>query len=253
MLEKFMVTLTIVFVIGNNSAYATADDLTVSVGIVSWYNWYVPISRIEGMDVPKSSSAFMNGPTIKAQYKGMYLGVTYLLSSNDYELVSTTIPYGIYQTKVTSSASRTDVDFVIGYMLTPQVDLNVGYNGIFVKDTLTLATIRETYHAKHDETYNLGALGAGLHIPVGMKTMLLLNGNALLGTFDNNISYPGRVELINDADMHSTAWGVSADTSITYRIIDTLSASIGLRYHFIKAGSDHSNFFGPTLGFDYRF
>ena len=248
-----MVALTMVFVVGNNSAYATTDDLTVSVGIMSWYNRYVPITRIEGLDVPRSSYAFMNGPTINARYKDLYLGVTCLFSSNDYELERTKVPYGKNQAKVTSSASRTDVDVVIGYMLTPQIDLNAGYKGIFVEDTLTLAAARRTFQAKHDETYNLGTLGAGLHIPVRMKTILFLNVNALLGTFDNNISYPGRIELINYDDRYSTAWGVSVDTSITYRFIDTLSGSTGIKYQYVKAGSDNSNFFGPTLSLDYRF
>ena len=195
----------------------------------------------------------MNGPTIKAQYKDLYIGVMYLLSSNNYELVRTTIPYGKYETNVTSSATRTDIDVVIGYLLTPQLDVNAGYKGIFVSDAIAFTSSRGTFRPKHEEAYNLGTLGAGLHIPISTKATFLLNGNALLGTFDNTISTSGRIELISEDFRHSTAWGVSADTSVAYRMIENISGHIGLRWFFSKAGSDHSNLFGPTVGLDYLF
>jgi hypothetical protein len=251
-LKKFLVALamtTSFLLCAVNSAQATADDLAVSVGAISWYNSFVPISRFEGIDAPHSSWGFMNGPTLKARYKDLYLEVTYLLSSNDYHLTNSTIE----ETKITSSASRSDVDVVLGYLLTPRIELNAGYKGIFVDDDLTLEAGGGTNAAKRDESYNLATLGVGVNIPLGTKSTFFLNGNALLGDFEYKVAYPAGVAFFTDADRHFLAWGVAADTSVTYEIVDNLSAGIGLRFQYIKAGTDNSSFIGPTSRLDYRF
>jgi hypothetical protein len=248
-----MVTSAIVLVFVSNSAYSAMEDFSVSVGGMTWYNWYNPISRIHGMDVPKTSSAFMSGPTLKAQYKDLYFGVSYLLSSGDYELVVTDSPIRIHHADANSSASREDVDFVVGYMLTPLMSLNAGYKGIFVDDNLTLVSQGVAENAKRNETYNLGTLGVGVNVPLGLKFIWFLNGNALLGAYHNNVSYPAKYKHLNTADDNLTAWGASADTSIKYTIINNMSANIGLKSQYTKAGSDNSSFFGPTFGLDYRF
>ena len=252
-MKRIFVALTISFLCGINLAHATSDDLFVSVGSLSWYNRLVPISRFNGVDAPNSTWGLMTGPTLKARYKDLYLGVSYLLSANDYHLANSLIPFGDNQTAVTSSASRSDVDVVIGYLLTPRIDLKLGYRGIFIDDALTLAAAGGTYNARRNETYNLGTLGVGVTVPAGMKTVFLLNGNALLGDFENELAYPGGVEFFNDSDKHFVAWGVDADTGFSYAIIDHLSAGVGLRFQYIKAGGDNSSFFGPTARIDYRF
>ena len=252
-MKKLMVTSAILLVFGSNSAYSSMNDLSVSVGGMSWYNAYNPISRINGMDVPKTSSAFMNGPTIKAQYKDLYFSVTYLLSSDNYELVITDHPIKIHHADANSSATRTDVDFVAGYMLTPTLSLNAGYKGIFVDDNLTLVSNGVADNAKRYETYNLGSLGAGVNIPVGKKIIWCLNGNALLGAYHGAVSYPAYYNRLNIPDNNVIAWGASADTSVKYTIINNLSANIGLKGQYTKVGIDNSSFFGPMFGLDYRF
>lgn len=252
-MKKIMVTSTMVLVFGSNPAYSAREDFSASVGAMSWYNNYVPISRIHGMDVPKSSYAFMYGPTIKARYKDLYFGVTYLLTTDNYELVVTDSPVKIHRAKANSSASRNDVDFVVGYMLTPILSLNAGYKGIFVDDNITLVSQGVARNAKRYETYNLGTLGVGANIPLGTKFIWTLNGNALLGAFHNDVTYPAYYNRLNEPEINTTAWGASADTSVDYAIINNLSANIGLKCQYTKAGSDNSSFFGPTFGLDYRF
>jgi hypothetical protein len=252
-MKKRMVTLIVLFVVGSNSAYANSDDFSLSAGVLSWYNWHVPVMRIDGMDTPHNSSALMVGPTIKAQYKDLYCGVTYLISTHDYQLANTSVPIGVYQTNATSSASRQDIDVVIGYMLTPRLSLQAGYKGIFFDDDLTLVANGTSYNAKHNEMFNMGAVGAGVNIPIGTNVIWVLNGNALLGTFHNDISYPAGLGYLNDFNKNYTAWGLSADTSVTYTFFNNLSANIGLKFQYIKAVSDESNSLGPTFGLNYQF
>ena len=252
-MKKLMITSVIFIVFGSNSAYSAMEDISVSVGAMSWYNRYVPISRIAGADVPKSSFAFMNGPTIKAQYKNLYFGVTYLLSSDNYNLVVTDSPISIHHAKANSSASRSDIDFVAGYMLTPELSLRTGYIGIFVDDDITLESQGGTETARRNETYNVGTLGAGINMPLGKKIIWFVNADALLGSFHNDVSYPIHYKRLSEPVYNSIAWGVSADTRVVCTIINNLSANIGLRYQYIKADSDNSSFLGPTLDLDYRF
>ena len=252
-LKKFLVALTVSLLCVTNFTYAASDDLSLTVGAVAWYNRLVPMSRVQTIDIPRSSWAYMEGPEIKARYKNLYLGVTYLLSSNDYHMTNSMVTYGSNVTDVTSSASRSDIDVVVGYMLTPRIDVNAGYKGIFVEDTATLAAIRGTFDAKRNEAYNLGTLGAVINLPLGSKTTFFLNGNAMLGAFDYKINYPDGVDFGNDVDQHFLAWGLGADTKLAYNIIDNLSAAVGLKFQYIKAGTDNSNFFGPTAHLDYRF
>ena len=251
-MKILMVASAIVLVFGSNSAYSAMEDFSVSVGGMTWYNTYNPISRINGMDVPHTSSAFMSGPTIKAQYKDLYFGASYLLTSDNYELVVDS-PVRIHHALANSSASREDVDVVVGYMLTPRLSLNAGYRGIFVDDNLTLVSHGVAENAKRYETYNLGTLGVGVNIPVGTKFRWFLNGNALLGAYHSNVSYPANYNRLNTPDDNVIAWGASVDTSIKYTIINNLSASIGLNCQYTKAGSDNSSFFGPTLGLEYQY
>ena len=237
------------FVLENSSAYAAMADLSVTVGAVTWYNRYVPISRIKGMDAPQSSYAFMNGPTLKVQYKDLYFGATYLPSSNDYSLMD----ISLRRADVDSSASRSDIDLVAGYMLTPYLSLEVGYKGIFVDDTVTLVSQSGSANAKRTEMYNMGLLGAGATVPVGNKTTLFFTANALLGSFHNDVAYPDSYRGLNEPGAVTTAWGGSAEVKATYSVIKDLSVSIGLKAQYIKAGSDNSSFFGPTSGLEYRF
>ena len=253
-MKKVIAIAVMVLVSNSKSAYSATDDASYSVGVMSWYSIYNPISRIGGKDVPNTSSAFMNGLTIKAQYKKFFVGVTYLLSSNNYELVVTNHPVNIHHAAANSSASRNDVDFVVGYMLTPIIFLNTGYKGIFVDDNITLATSQgSTTDAKRFEMYNLVKLGAGANIPVGTDFIWSLNGNVLLGAYHDDVSYPANYNRLNTPDNNVFAWGASAETSLKYSIFNHLSANVGLNCQYIKAGSDNSSFFGPTFGLDYKF
>ncbi len=252
-MKKFMGVLAILYIIGNHSADAAAENLSITAGALSWYNRFVPVSRIQGMDVPKSSYSVMNGPTMKIQYKDLYVGVTYLISSNDYQLVNTDVPVNVHQSKVSSSASLDEIDAVVGYVLTPRVSLNAGYKGISVKDDLSLLSFGVSYHAKRDESYYLGSLGTNVNIPVVRKLTWLIDGSALLGTFYNHVAYPVYYRRLNEPDTKVTAWGLSVNSSLSYAIINGLSANIGFNYQYIKAGSDNSNFIGPTMGLNYRY
>lgn len=252
-LKKLLIISAMALVFGSNTAYSSMEELSVSVGAVSWYNKYVPISRIAGMDVPQSSYAFMYGPTIKAQYKKFSCAATYLISSDNYNLVVTDSPVKVRHARANSSASRSDVDFVLGYKLTPALSLTTGYKGIFVDDDITLVSRGVSTDGVRHETYNVGTFGAGLNIPVGKKLVCYVNGSALIGSFHNDVSYPSSYRRLNEADYDAIAWGAAADASAVYSIFNSLSANIGLKFQYIKAGSDNSSFFGPNFGLDYRF
>ncbi len=244
---------TVLLTLFSNSAYSASDDFSFSIGAVSWYSRYNPISRIAGMDTPKSTYAFMNGPAIFAKYKNLYLDITYLLPSNDYDTIGLNTIVKPHHADADSAANRTDIDVIFGYMLTPKVSMNVGYKGIFVDDNITLTSQGVTTDGRRTETYNVGTVGAGLHMPIGHKIMWISNVNTLLGSFHNEVAYPANYRRLNEPVYDALAWGGSVDTKATYTIINHLSANIGLKCLYIKAGSDNSSFFGPTAGIDYSF
>ncbi len=247
--KKYLIILAAVFVLAGNSANAAMEDLSITVGAVTWFNRFVPISRVSGMDVPKSSYAFMNGPTLKVQYKDLYFGATYLLSADNYSLMS----LSIRSANVDSSASRSDVDLVAGYMLTPHFSLEVGYKGIFVDDAVTLASPTGTANASRTQMFNMGSLGGGATVPVGDEITLSVTANALLGSFHNEVAYPAGYKRLNEPADVTIAWGGSAEAKAAYSIIKDLSATLGVKAQYIKSGSDNSNIFGPTAGLEYRF
>lgn len=253
MKKRLVVSVLVLLALGNVSESVASDNFSVSVGMLSWYNKYVPISRIAGMDVPKSTYAFMNGPTVTAHYKNLSLGATYLISSNKYELVAADTLVTARRSTANSAASRTDIDVVTGYLLRPQVTLTAGYKGIFVDDVITLVSQGVSANAKRNVSYNLGSLGATFTIPTGDDFRWVFSGNALLGVYHNDVSYPANYRRLNEPDENSTAWGGSADASLIYTIVGGLAAHLGVKGQYIKAGSDNSNFFGPTLNLDYRF
>jgi len=251
--NTLVLTLAILFVSASNPAYSAMKDVSVSVGAMSWYNRYVPISRIAGADVPKSSYGFMYGPTIRAQHNNLYFAVTYLLSSDNYNLVVTDSPVSIHHAKANSSASRSDIDVVVGYLLPPTLNVHTGYKGIFVDDAISFASSGRTASAKRNETYNVATLGTGITIPFGKKIILFVNGDVLLGSFHNDVTYPAGYRRLSEPVDDSIAWGVSADTRAVITIHNHLSANIGLKAQYIKAGSDNSSFLGPTVDIEYRF
>lgn len=252
-MDLFITILAVILVFIASPASAAGDDVSVSVAAMSWYNRYVPISRIGGMDVPKSSFALMYGPALTARYRDLSLDVSYLLTADNYQLVITDNPVRVHRAHANSSASRSDIDLVVGYRVTPDVRMNAGYKGIFVDDSLSLVSLGSTQYAKRRETYHLGTLGAGTAIPLGTGTVWSLNGSALLGVYHNEVSYPPYYNRLNEPADDTAAWGISADTTVSFLLFDGLSTNVGLKYQFTKAGCDNSNFFGPTLSFEYRF
>ncbi|OGR06998.1 MAG: hypothetical protein A2511_14895 [Deltaproteobacteria bacterium RIFOXYD12_FULL_50_9] len=261
-MQKILGAVVVLLIMVGNFSYAIADDFSISVGLKSWYNW-MSLPSIEdstGKDIGKTSAALMVGPTIKAQNNNMYAGISFLVSTNDYEVIDYTEPtsWGDYNLKGT--ASRNDFDIFIGYMLTPRFAVNAGYKGIFMSMKLdaTLGSIFDA-NAKNDLRYNLGALGVGGNIPIGEKIIVFINGNALLGTikadetYSSNWGQPDRSE-------NATAWGGSAEIGGAYLITTNLSVNIGFKYQYLdddmselSDGDNDVQFYGLTMGMEYRF
>lgn len=215
-MKKLMVILVSMAVMWCGSAFAVTEDLTLSVGMKSWYNWFEP--HANDYD---TSAAFMIGPTAKAQYKNMYLGITYLTSTSDYEPLED------------SNMSRDDLDIVVGYMLTPRLGLNVGYKGIYT----------DVDEDDGSASFHLAALGVGGNIPLYDEGLLFMNVNGLAGTFD--VDSPDT----EDADV----LGVSAELGAVFSIIKNLTANAGFKYQYLDVEGEGATFYGPTLGLDYRF
>ena len=234
-------------------AFAAMEDFSVTVGAASWYNRFVPISRIEGMDVPRSTYAFMYGPAVRAQYKNFYLGITYLLSASDYALLSPDTIVRVRRASAESAASRSDLDLVAGYQLTPQFGVTVGYKNIYVDDTITLTSQGVAANARRHESYSVGTLGAEATVPLGENGAWRSTCTAVLGTFHNDIAYPVGYRRLNEPVYDAFAWGGEGTTKISYKMIKTLSAEVGLKAGYIKSGSDNSSFFGPIFGLNYTF
>ena len=205
------------------------------------------------MDTPQSTYSFMNGPTFTAQYNDLYLKATYLLSSNAYNTISPNTVVKVHHANANSAATRQDFELGFGYMLTPLFSLTAGYKGIFVDDTVTLVSQGVATVARRTQTYNVGTLGVGAQIPVGRKIVWLSNGNAILGSFHNEVAYPDSYKRLNEPTYNAPAWGGDVDTRVVYTIATHVSVNIGLKCQYIKSGSDNSSFFGPTLGLDCKF
>jgi hypothetical protein len=252
-MKKYSMIATALLVLTGNLAYAAMEDLTITAGAVSWYSRYNPISRIQGIDTPHSTYAFMNGPTFTAQYNNMYLKATYLLSSNAYNTISADTVIKAHHANANSEATRQDFDLVFGYMLTPLLSLTAGYKGIYVDDAVTLVSQGVATTARRTQAYHVGTLGVGAQVPVGQRIVWLTNGNAILGSFHNEVAYPASYRRLNEPDYNAPAWGGDVDTKVVYTIATHVSVNIGLKCQYIKSGSDNSSFFGPTLGLDCKF
>jgi len=237
-----------------SSTYAFAsDDYSFSLGVLSWYNNFNPISRVKGMDVPQSTFAFMTGPALKARYKDVFLDVTYLISSGDYNLISTNTLVNVHRADANSSASRNDINATIGYVLNPKWTVNVGFEGIYVDDNVSLDSARGIATGRRYENYNMGMAGAGVNIPLSNRFTWISNGNILLGAFHNNVTYPAAYKALNEPPYDAIAWGGNMDTKIVCNLLKHLSAEVDVKLQYVKSGSDNSSFFGPAVRLDYNF
>ena len=205
------------------------------------------------MDVPQSTFAFMIGPALKAQYKNVFLDATYLISSGDYNLIKPNTLVNVRRADADSSASRNDVNVIIGYVLNPRWTVNVGFEGIYVDDNVSLTSTRGVAPGRRYENYNMGIVGAGLSIPFGNRFIWASNSNILLGTFHNNVTYPPAYRALNEPPFDDVAWGGNFDTKIVCNLLKHLSAEVDVKFQYIKSGSDNSSFFGPAVRLDYTF
>ncbi len=252
-MKKPTILLTALFILIGNAFSFASEDYSFSIGFLSWYNRFNPISRVRGMDVPQSTFALMTGPTIKAQYKDVFLDVTYLLSNCDYNLISPNTLVNVHRADANSSATRKDIDIIIGYMLTPKWSVNIGFEGIYVDDNVSLTSPRAVTNGRRFENYNIGLVGVGAYIPLSGRFVWISNGDILLGAFHNDVAYPPAYNALNESPYNTAAWGGNIDTRIVCNLLKHLSADVGVKIQYIKAGSDNSSFFGPAIRLDYKF
>ena len=238
--------------IGNTHSFAS-ENYSISVGVLSWYNNYNPISRIKGLDVPNTTFAFMTGPTLRVQYKDMFLDVTYLLSNSDYHIITPGTLVSVHRADANSDATRKDVNVIVGYKLNPTWSVNTGFEGIYVDDNVSLTSGINIAHGRRIENYNIGMVGVGADIPLGHSLIWITNGNILLGAFHNDVAYPKPYKSLNEPNYDDVAWGGNIDSKIVYSLLKHLSVDFGLKLQYIKSGTDNSSFVGPSLRLDYKF
>ncbi len=249
---RFIVSL--VFIVStfvSTSGYTS--DITFTVGTTSWYNRYVPISRIEGTDSPGASYGLMYGPVVNVGSQEWNVVAQYLLSSGDYDIISPNTLVKVHHADADSQATRRDIDVILSHTISRNTSLTVGYKGIFVDDNISLTYSDKKSSARRSEIYNNGTMGIRGTIPLFQKVILTTNGYGIAGKFHNDVTYPPGYKRLNEAPYNAFAWGAGADAKITYSITHGLLAEVGMKFQYIKSGSDNSNFGGPTVGIAYRF
>lgn len=221
---KMILASAVLVALSAGSVLAANDNVSVSVGVKSWYN-----SWKEG-GFKSDTSAIMVGPSLKVGFDRFFVGASYLMSAQDYE----------FNMSPTFNADRKDLDLLAGFMIIPRFGLFAGYKTIDSKFTAPSVP-----GFSYDIKFKGPAVGATTNLQFDNMPVSLYASGAYLMLKESDSSGTGDTDYT----------GYTVDGGLTYTFAEKLSVGLGYKYQSLKPknSSTKDNFSGATLSLDYRF
>lgn len=224
---------------------ASAEDTSFSLGVKAWNNsWKF---EEEGSSTIKYDAATMVGPSLTIKNSDLFLGLTLLVTAKDYKNTDAD-PSTEFDT------SRTDLDFIAGYMITPRLGIYMGFKSLqaTLKVTMPSAGISE------QEGFDIALQGPGIGIlgNYPINDVVALYGN--LGFLSlNATSVPTTWWLTNvnasEPATSETLSGASVEIGAAFVINEFWSANVGIKSQSFTGDDSENKFSGLTGGVTYTF
>ena len=268
---------------------ACAQEFSASVGIKAWYNKWEGYLTLE--DVESEDESLLVGPSVKLSYKRFFGGVTYLLSTSDYDYHNNRT----YDDPASgasawaendTSAGREDLDVLVGLMVHPRVGVFAGYKRIVSSDAhIDYRSGVEGVDSGTGQPIELGltdlrdvelqlsgfAFGVTCNYPLP-KLPIVLTANAAYMPNMRNRTYhvvteteteDGAVteESFGHGSVNYYQDGYTVELGATYTLGENIGLSLGYKYQEIEKDDNVGEFYdsadmefsGVTFGIDYRF
>lgn len=233
--------------ISSTVGHTASEDFRFGIGVKTWYNRmdmsYTSTTSGETDYSDKTAYVLMAGPSVKMSYKKFFTGLNYLVTTTDYK--TDIRGQGAGQE---FAVSRNDLDFLLGFSITPQLSVFTGYKRIKTEQDQTAAWVGVT------ETFNGVPLGLALSIRPSETVPLAIYGNLGYIYFDSNRTTTAGGD---------TNWKYDAgfiEVGATYNIVDHVAVSLGYKYQKLWNKSTPDGFYkvdrafdGVTFAVDYNF
>jgi hypothetical protein len=215
-----------------------SEDLGYAIGLKFWMNeWSLPVrlgsyytsnAAILQFD---SDSEFAFIPTFMVRYRNFFLGGSYM-PKTEYEYSTQSTVYTIFDSygrirgvdrNVDVSAERTEWDLNLGYMLTPNIALSIGY-----KNLKRSYDLQVSYSADGYENENIDAptLDESLNAPIfGLSSVFPIKGKLNLY---NNFAY-GLINGDADGYYYLGELGINYVIPLTQKMVSAIIINLGYR------------------------
>lgn len=238
--KYFLHILVFVFCFPVSTAMAL-PEVTVTAGVKLWQNeWTYRASS----NVKFEDSSFLIGPSIKLSMQRYFAGITYMRSSDDYDLT-----WRNYSMKT----PRTDTDMVAGYLFGSHLALFAGYKGI------RYAT--DNYQSGEWLSNGSNAIDAGL-VGVSLYRTFKTNGLTLMaslagGIYQANSRYEFQDDTESEDDLlrfGNQGQIYSVQAGLTLPISEMTFLNISYKYQLLQSDVDTDmDFRGILYSLDFVF
>jgi opacity protein-like surface antigen len=220
-MKRFLIGIvaSLLLIAGRGEAFAQ-DGTGVQVGLKMWLNQWT--QERPGFTSITSDTTMLLGPAIEVKFQNqVFLEASYLFAASDYTFNDAAPPFNI---------DRQDADIAVGYLVTPEFGILVGYRDTTLKESATGAK----------DTLTGPLIG--------------IVGNAFL---DPQLSFYGRLEYLFTRFKEQDALGTLNEDSpgwmlafgVRYAFTRTFTGSFGYRYETNKGDTTgvRDSFGGLTL------
>jgi opacity protein-like surface antigen len=250
-------------------------DWKIMFGVKAWSNeWDLPI-ELRAYDKTRilefeSDAALTSIPALLVWYRKFFIGGSYLLDT-DYDFTpqqfrnwsrSEDDQFFGYTYDIDISGSRKEWDLNIGYSLTPNIAVSLGYKSLERDLSLTLADSGDSdnyLRANYPLSVKAPIIGISASAPVGDKFNLY--GNLAYGWLSGEASYETTTDT-NDLDVDGTyvlgELGFGYVIPLQHTIVSAVTINAGYRFQRLDmtlsgkdwgdSGDQHDSTAGFVLG-----
>ena len=254
---KRMLTVLVAVLLLGLSNYGLAQETeetptSVTIGLKTWYaTWEY---QSPGGDTMDFGSGLMYGPAISIRTGDLFVGLSYLTGggfTDEYTESGYTSYWGDWDEEWDYEYDRTDIDLSIGYYLSPNLGMFLGYKTLTIGCTYTYAFDPElgsssTYEDSWENEFSGFALGVTGHTRIGESRMILF------GT----LSYVSLASEF-DGEAGEDFMGPAIEVGLAYALETMpLSFTVGYKYQSYEEDVEDGGkdvFAGLTLGLNYSF